>query len=113
MKAILLSTIIFLLLAAFAIITSGSGEEKQKEVCFFTLFIDTLFGMTLHVLSSYVCKRCLWGTYEMILRSLDLLLRKIVNGKTSLRLSCINIISESDVFLKQTQIAECCAKCQV
>ena len=61
MKIILLFTIIFLLLAAF-IITSGSGEEEQKEVCFFTLFIDTLFGMTLHVLSSYVCKDCLWRT---------------------------------------------------
>ena len=32
MKIILLFTIIFLLLAAFAIITSGSGEEEQKEV---------------------------------------------------------------------------------
>ena len=72
MKVILLFTIIFLLLAAFVIITSGS---EQKEVCFFTLFIDTLFGMTLHVLSSYVCKD-LSLAYEMILRSLDLLLRK-------------------------------------
>ena len=75
MKIILLFTIIFLLLAAFAIITSGSGEEEQTEVCFFTLFIDTLLGMTLHVLSSYVCKD-LSLAYEMILRSLDLLLRK-------------------------------------
>ena len=65
MKIILLFTIIFLLLAAFAIIKSGSGEEEQKEVCFFTLFIDTLLGMTLpalHVLSSYVCKDRLWRT---------------------------------------------------
>ena len=52
----MLFTIIFLLLAAFAIITNGSGEEEQKERCFLTLFIDTLFDMTLHVLSSYVCK---------------------------------------------------------
>ena len=50
MKIILLFTIIFLLLAAFAIITSGSGEKEQTKVCVFPCFIDTSFGITLHVL---------------------------------------------------------------
>ena len=104
----MLFTIIFLLLAAFAIITNGSGEEEQKERCFLTLFIDTLFDMTLHCYH-LMCAKMSLG-YEIILPSLDLLLRKNCEWKT---LSSINIISESDVFLKQTQIAECCAKCQV
>ena len=77
---------IFLLLAVFAIITSGSGEEEQKKVCCFTLFIDTLFQEPIrwapvvrHNFARVVilCEQRSSLAYEMILRSVDLLLRSI------------------------------------
>ena len=75
MKIILLFTITFLLLAVFAIITSGSGEEEQKEVGFFTLFH---WYIVRHDFARVIilCVQRSSLAYKMILRSLDLLLRK-------------------------------------